>query len=555
MAKAHDHYRKYQVYFFLYLAVICELLIIIVERDDAESDLLLRQQELEKKNRAIILELLKSMPPVAPQADNQMKINTARYFNITVGLGDKDTVIIPPKIVVQKNGVDVQTFTQTGDFTTVDTNRIKSWLLDLPPKLGEISPRTTREKTYRFKWFADQGDGMFDFQAVVGTDRVGRKATIKIQQTLGEDQVIKVGNLEFPRGQIQSAIDSDPILKSTNSTVEDFIQKSQNISSNFTISVVKDQVEQLGLDASRATVVTAVGFEAKAEMYVKGTTPDKIGSMTAFDGEATSSLAKPATPDQPWVFKKTYTSAGKHNVRVEARANRSAGALDVAKPIQFDVVVKDPVLIRKKPKNAYNNELFEVNINVAGLEEANRYAWTLSIDDKETEKGTGYVIKTKVPENAKKLYINATYEGQKYQMYLDTASMTKKQIYPADFTYQVIPPPYNIQPLFEKDGEYPINTIFQFDVDRCGRCVGANIRNVPAAEIQVTVEDENGNDLLDGDPDIMDKPTANPAFQEGTSVKFRLKAKKIKRDGIGATIKMKAGTAREEYRVTLLPAD
>ena len=40
MAQSADHYKKYQVYFFLYLAVICELLIIIVERDDAEADLL-----------------------------------------------------------------------------------------------------------------------------------------------------------------------------------------------------------------------------------------------------------------------------------------------------------------------------------------------------------------------------------------------------------------------------------------------------------------------------------------------------------------------------------
>ena len=32
------HYAKYQVYFFLYLAVVCELLIIIVERDDAVDD-------------------------------------------------------------------------------------------------------------------------------------------------------------------------------------------------------------------------------------------------------------------------------------------------------------------------------------------------------------------------------------------------------------------------------------------------------------------------------------------------------------------------------------
>ena len=40
MAQGADHYKKYQVYFFLYLAVICELLIIIVERDDAEAELL-----------------------------------------------------------------------------------------------------------------------------------------------------------------------------------------------------------------------------------------------------------------------------------------------------------------------------------------------------------------------------------------------------------------------------------------------------------------------------------------------------------------------------------
>lgn len=547
-----DHYKKYQVYFFLYLAVICELLIIIVERDDAEADLLLRQQELEKKNRAIILELLKSMPPVAPQADNQMKINTARYFNITVGLGDRDTVIIPPKVEVTKNGVPIQSFEQMGDVNSVDTNRIKSWLVDMPPRPGETAPKTTREKTYRFKWFADQGDGQFDFSVVVGTDRVGRKSNVKVQQTISEDQIIKVGNLEFPRKQIQDAISSDPVLQATNSTVEDFIQKSQNIESNFTITVVKDQVEQLGLDVSRPTVVTAVGYEAQVEVYVKGTTPDKIGQMTAYDGETTTNLPKPASADAPWVWKKSFTSVGKKTVKVDARANRSAGALDVAKPVQFDVIVKEPILVRRKPKNAFSGEQFEVNINVGGLEEANKYAYTLSIDDKEVANGTGYVVRYKVPDNAKKLYIHATYNGNTYQLYPDSA---KKQMYPSDFTYTVVSPPYNIWPLFEKEGSYPINTVFQFDVDRCGRCIGANIRNVASNEISVVVEDENGNDLLDGDPDIENKPSSNPAYQEGTKVTFRLKARKLKRDGVQATITMKAGSAQEKYPVTLIPAE
>lgn len=531
MAKSGDHYKKYQVYFFLYLAVICELLIIIVERDDAEEHLLAQQRALEEKNRRIILELLKNMPTVAAAGDNQLKVNESRYFTIRVkGLGDRDEVTTPPVVEVSKNGQVTQ-------------------ILKYPADIRDSSlESTTGERIYRFNWKADQGAGRFDFWVKAGTNRV------ELKPEVGREAVIKVGSLEFRREEIQRAIDFDQALKGT--PLESFIQRSEQLDpARFTVEVISEAYDQLQIQAD--PIVTAVGFPTYNEIKVRGTTVDKISSINVGGGGGALSPQANENPwrsDDPargkWAWSGTFNEAGEKTVTAEAYDKRGAGALSRSRPIQFNVIVKDPVLAKRRPGKAFAGESFEMNINVQGLEDVGSYSWKLLVDDKEVQSGNGSIVRYKVPPTAKSLAINAMYRGRQYFVYFDS---TKKQLMPSDFQYTVSTPPVNIQPLFNKGGEYPINTPFEFITDRCGRCTKDNIRNVSASDIRVTVEDENGNDLLADTPDI--RPiAATPPFENGTQVKFYLKGK-VKKDGTAAVIKITAGGTSETYDITLIPAE
>lgn len=534
MAQSADHYKKYQVYFFLYLAVICELLIIIVERDDAEADLLKQQRALEEKNRRIILELLKNMPAVAAAGDNQLKVNETRFFTVRVkGLGDKDEVTTPPTVHVYKDGTEIQT-------------------LKYPDNIRDSSLQsTTGERVYRFDWKADKGAGKFEFWVEAGTNR------IELQPELGKDAKVKVGSLDFTRSEIQKAIDFDPTLKGT--PLDHFIQRSESLDpAKFVVDVISEAYDQLQIQADRIT--TAVGFPVINEIKVRGTTVDKITGMNVNGGGRTLGPNDPNNPyrsDDPargkWVWTNTFNEAGDKTITIDARDNRGAAALSVSKPITFNVNVKQPVLVRPRPGGAFSGESFEMSVNVAGLEDVGSYTWQLMLDNQTVDKGTGNVIKYRIPSDAvgKSMRIKAEYMGRTYSVLPDSASKT---MVPSEFSYTVSPPIDRlVNASFSKNGEYPINNVFQFMAARCGRCISGNIKNVATNDIRIEVESADGQDLLD---DLQLMPRTNPSTgnDEGTFVKFYLKGK-VRKDGTEATIRIRFGSVNETYNVLLLPAE
>ncbi len=534
MAQSADHYKKYQVYFFLYLAVICELLIIIVERDDAEADLLKQQRALEEKNRRIILELLKNMPAVAAAGDNQLKVNETRFFTVRVkGLGDKDEVTTPPTVHVYKDGTEIQT-------------------LKYPDNIRDSSLQsTTGERVYRFDWKADKGAGKFEFWVEAGTNR------IELRPELGKDATVKVGSLDFTRGEIQKAIDFDPTLKGT--PLDHFIQRSESLDpAKFVVDVISESFDQLQIQADRIT--TAVGFPMVNEIKVRGTTVDKVSGMNVNGGGRTLGPNDPNNPfrsDDPargkWVWTNTFNEPGDKTITIDARDNRGAGALSVSRPITFNVSVKQPVLARPRPRGAFVGESFEMSINVAGLEDVGSYTWQLLLDNQTVDKGTGNVIKYRVPADAigKSMRIKAEYMGRTYNLLPDSSA---KALVPSEFAYTVSAPIEQIGgESFSTGNEYPINNVFQFQARRCGRCTPGNIKNVQPAEIRIEVESSDGQDLLDYQ-DI--KPQTDPTSgnDRGTFVKFFLKGK-VPKDGTEATIRVRFGTASKDYRVILMPAN
>ena len=528
MAKSGDHYKKYQVYFFLYLAVICELLIIIVERDDAEAAFLKQLREMEELNRRIILELLKNMPAVNAAGDNQLKVNESRYFTIRVkGLGESDEVTTPPVVHVYKEGVEHQTLRYPED---IRDSTLQS---------------TTGERVYRFNWKADQGPGKFEFWVEAGTNR------IELRPELGKDAKVKVGSLEFTRDQIQKAIDFDNVLKGT--PIDAFIRRSESLDpAKFIVEVTPEQYEQLTIKAR--DIVTAVGYPTVNQIEVEGTTIDKVTNMPVIGGGTTISPKSDQNPDKTrWAWVGTFNEAGDKSIQVDAYDNRNAGPLSRARPIKFNVVVKNPYLGRPKPAGAFIGESFEMYINVHGLEDVGSYRWNVSLGGQQMEQGTGNIVRFKVPADAmgKAVAIKASYKNKPYLVYTDS---TSKTLVPSEFSYNVSAPIDHLaSPSFSKKGEYPINNVFQFIAVKCGRCASVNYRNIPQGDIRIEAETADGQDLLD-QVEVSPRKDPNTGNDLGSLVKFYLKGK-VGKDGTDATIKVRFGSVNEKFDVILFPAE
>ncbi|MDT8322970.1 MAG: hypothetical protein RRA94_02575 [Bacteroidota bacterium] len=531
MAHSADHYKKYQVYFFLYLAVICELLIIIVERDDAEADLLMQQRMLEEKNRKIILELLKNMPAVAAAGDNQLKVGEERKFTINVkGLGEQDEVTTPPEVKVFKDGTEIES-------------------LRYPEQIQDsIVHGATGERLYRFTWKADNGPGTYELWVQAGTNRVSLAPDIDRGSAK-----IKVGTLEFTRKEISAALDSDPELKGT--PPEHFIEQSENLNPDkFIVEVVSEEFDQLQIQADPIT--TALGFPTYNEIKVRGTTVDKISNMNIIGGGIAlrpdnnrNPYYSPDPERGKWVWSHTYNEPGVKTVTVDARDSRAAGPKSVSRPINFEVEVKQPYLSRRKPSGAFAGEIFEMYINVAGLEDVGSYRWAIEIDGSEVDKGSGSIVKYKVPEEALggTMVIKSQYRGRTYQVLPDSAAETMT---PSEFIFNITSPVDRIgAQSFANGGEYPINNVFQFVAARCGRCIPQNIQNIERANIRVEVESEDGQDLLD-DYDVIPRTNPNTGEDQGSLVKFWLRGK-VSRDGTEATISIRFGAVNERYNVLL----
>lgn len=526
MAK-QDKFKKYQVYFFLYLAVICELLIVIVERDDAEQDLLIKQAELEKKNRQIILELLKNMPAVAAAGDNQLKVNESRSFTIRVkGLGERDEVTAPPTVHVYKDGSEVQT-------------------LRYPADIADSSMQSTSgERMYRFNWKADRGPGQFLFHVEAGTNR------IELRPDLTRDAIVKVGTLDFKREEIQSAIDYDPNLRGT--PIEFFIRKSENLDpAKFTVEVISEAYDQLQILAENIT--TAVGFDAFNEIKIRGTTADKVSSVDPSAGTCLDprNARNPFRTDDPargkWVWTGKFNDAGVKTVNVSARDKRAAGQLSVAKSIAFNVTVKEPYLRRRKPRNAFAGELFTMNVDVHGLESANEYSWKIKMDGATVLDSTGPVVRTFVRDEwlGKDLSVEALYDGRTYS-WMDSV---KHELTPSTFAFKISPPVDQVFPLFEGDGTtYPQSFEFSFEALRCGICIKANEKAIPANEISVEAVRSSGGSLP---VNWIPKPLLDEKGKE-TSMKvtFRVGGR-VAKNGEMVVFRITAGQDVEEINVRL----
>jgi hypothetical protein len=484
-------YTKYQVYFFLYLAVICELLIIIVERDEAEASFLSEREKLLRTIERIVQEMTQITPVAITRGTNQMKVGETRQFDFVIqGVGDNDDITQPPRMRVLRNGAEIGELRYGNHIVEADN--------------VEEAALVKGQRRYVFSWTAP-ATGRYEFLGSAGTGRMMR---------MGDS--VKMGNLMFDYDEIRKVYPQ----------IDDLLRDGV-INSSITVDVISPP-SQLSIFTPRE-VITAVGFPITAPIEVQGMTGRdvRVGTLT---GSVTRN------GDQV-VWSGTGTEPGSKTVDVVASGNRGEGARDQARG-SFTLTAVAPVPKQKLPEKAFVKETFKMNVQVAGLEDASRYAWTITEDGVKTAAGTGVHV-AHMPKGAGRMVITATYMGREYPVEGHGTS-----------TFA-----YNVQPLqlralggtFTKGGTYAINHRFTFRMAYRGRYAAESSEPVPANAISIEVLDERGNDLLDeGSIDI------TPVTQH-TDVSFRLRGK-VARDGVDATIRISVrGESTTEVPVVITP--
>jgi hypothetical protein len=474
--------QKYLVYFFLYLAVVCELLIIIVERDDAEAHLLRQQRRTTELLRSVVFELMRTRPVAVTTGTSLMKVGETRTFTFTVtGLGEKDAINRAPGIGVWHNGARIDSL-HGGDM-----------IRELQSRQGDSLRR------FSFAWRAP-AVGVYEFRGSASTDHVSLQA----------DGLMKIGNLELPRAKVAEIIGSDP-------------GTDEIVRSAIAVEVVAPP-DRLTITAP--DLVTTAGFETSTTIQVHGTSPYKarvapdIGRIASGDGGGP-------------VWRHTFPRPGRYRVRLDATDSRGEAGISAAQGA-FTVDVLEPAPRRAMPAQVFAYETAEFDISVAGLEEMDRYAWTVSQDGVERSRGTGVRIAYK-PDAKGTCTIRATYASKPYPVKGHGSSV---------FVIPVADPLVHVlSATFQKHGEYPITHKFQLRVARYGRRISEYCKAVPPSEIRIDAEDVDGNDLLDGDPRY-------DAQTGATEVTFYLKGR-VSKDGTDAVIRLRIGTLTETWPISV----
>ncbi|MDP4200918.1 MAG: hypothetical protein Q8922_11665 [Bacteroidota bacterium] len=361
-----------KVYFILYLAVLLELLIIIVERDDAEDELRKEKLALEAKRKQIqliaetILNSLRgSATSVSSTSDQSMIIGDpnekdGRNFNVRVRVADptRDTV----------KDLDLH----------ILRNKAEMTVLNIAKDSVKYPYRVDGHDyiyTYNFKPMYGQGEYTLHFDAK--TNQI-----VGVSAQHSPDDTVKIGAVHLTVRELSEV--KDGITE--NVTLRGYIDSlltglyenfATNIGSNeFVVNVKENPVDKVELTPEFSPMAAFSGIELWNRINVKKAplTGPRGVTMVKVDGPGE---IKQVDSIYYWVWKPDASTVGQsYTVHIKGEAHRGGGANDLA-TTDFPVVVNKlqkavaaPYFPANKKNEAtpYTRVTFKANEKIANLD-------------------------------------------------------------------------------------------------------------------------------------------------------------------------------------------
>jgi|GEM_PF-2183806 len=366
-----------KVYFILYLAVLLELLIIIVERDDAEDALKKEKEALLQKEKRIqliaetIINSLRGSPTaVSATSDQSMVLGdkneaNGRMFNVRIRLADPahDTVK-ELDLHVLRNNAEMETINLAAD--------------------SSLYPRTREGNdlifTYAFKPHFGAGEYNLHFDA--RTNQI-----VGVTQAASPDDTVKIGAVHLTVKELKEVKDGiqeniglrgyiDSLL---NGGYENF---AANLGTNeFTVNVKPPQeVDQLKIFPQVPDFASFPSLELPNFVKIEGATisgPQGV-NVTKVDGPG--EIVK-VDSNFYWTWKPDASAVGQtYTVKLMGKANRNGAQKDQA-TTTFTVSVKKMAKANVAPYfpankahvgTPYTDVTFKANEQIAGLDGAYR---------------------------------------------------------------------------------------------------------------------------------------------------------------------------------------
>lgn len=378
-----------KVYFILYLAVLLELLIIIVERDDAEEELKREKDALARKNKriqliaeTIINALRGSQTSVSSTSDQTMMLGDAkepeRQFSVKVRVSDpaRDSV----------NDLSL----------TILRNDVKMDSIDMTKDTG-IFPRVRQGQDYvfQYKFKPSYGEGTYKLRFNARTNQI-----VGVAQSASNDDTVKIGAVHLTVGELKEVkdgiVENVPLKGFIDSLLTDSYHNfSTNLGNNeFVVNVKRPEAkvtDQLGTFAQIADFNVFPGLELPNPIKIEGAEAKGV-TITKIEGPGEF-----VKVDTNWVWK--YTPAlgdvgQTYTVKFKGQANRGGGGKDQSigsfnvavkalHPIAGDSAVFQPLDEGDGKPQPYTKFPFKVNAKYADLDGI--YNIKIFVDGKEVK--------------------------------------------------------------------------------------------------------------------------------------------------------------------------
>ena len=363
-----------KVYFVMYLAVLLELLIIIVERDDAEDALRKEKEALLQKEKRIqliaetIINSLRGSPTAISSTSDQSMVlgdpkeKDGREFNIRVRLADplRDSVKQLDLIESRNNSV-VETINIAGDSAQYPFTRQGNDII------------------YTYKFRPHAGAGLYDLKFDAHTNQI-----VGVTQSASPDDTVKIGAVRLTVKELKEVKDGiqeniglrgyiDSLL---NGGYENF---QANVGENeFTVNVKPPQeVDQLKIFPQVPDFAAFPTLSLPNGVKIEGATISGPQGVNITLAGGPGQIVKQDS-NFYWTWQPSATDVGQtYTIKLNGRANRGGMQKDQAST-SFTVSVKKMVKANAAPYSPANPKThaatpftdvtFRANEQVAGLD-------------------------------------------------------------------------------------------------------------------------------------------------------------------------------------------